>query len=68
MNKPILHYDHENDILYILLREGEEHHFVEVSEDILVEFDQNNQPIGIEIFHALDLITAAIGRDRLATV
>ncbi|RLT44827.1 MAG: DUF2283 domain-containing protein [Chloroflexi bacterium] len=66
MNRPILNYDQENDILYIVLREGEEDHFEEVTENILVEFDRNNQPIGIEIFNALQLITATLGREQLA--
>jgi uncharacterized protein YuzE len=66
MNKPTLHYDQEKDILYIVLREGPEHHFVEVAEDIIVEFDEHDQPIGIEIFNALKVITSAIGRERLA--
>ncbi len=66
MRRPILNYDQESDILYIVLREGEEDHFEEVTENILVEFDRNNQPIGIEIFNALQVITATLGREHLA--
>ncbi len=66
MDKPILNYDQESDILYIVLAEGEEDHFEEVTENILVEFDRNNQPIGIEIFNALHVLTAALGREHLA--
>jgi uncharacterized protein YuzE len=64
MTKPIVHYDHEQDILYIVLREGEEHHFDEVADGIIVEFDAVNQPIGIEIFNAMETIDAVIGRGR----
>ena len=65
MNKPILNYDQESDILYIVLREGEEDRFEEVTENILVEYDRNNQPIGIEIFNALQVIAATLGREHL---
>ncbi len=66
MSKPTLHYDPEKDILYIVLREGPEHHFAEVAEDVIVEFDEHDQPIGIEILNALKLITSTIGREHLA--
>lgn len=66
MRKPYLNYDKVNDILYIVIREGEEHHFDEVVEGIIVEFDENDQPIGIEINNASRVITQAIGRERLA--
>ena len=66
MNKPNLNYDQANDILYIVLREGTEDHFTEVVQGIVVEFDKNNQPIGIEINDASRVVTAAIGRERLA--
>lgn len=52
MNQSILNYDRTEDILYIVIREGEEHHFTEVADGITVEFDSENQPIGIEIFDA----------------
>ncbi|MBI5653607.1 MAG: DUF2283 domain-containing protein [Chloroflexi bacterium] len=66
MNKPALNYDQKNDILYIVIREGIEHHFDEIAEGIVVEFDENNQPIGIEIIAASRVVTSAIGRERLA--
>jgi uncharacterized protein YuzE len=65
MSKAILNYDRTNDILYIVIREGEEHHFVEVAEDIVVEFDRDDHPIGIEIFNVSRLMVSAIGRERL---
>ncbi|MBI3913340.1 MAG: DUF2283 domain-containing protein [Chloroflexi bacterium] len=66
MSKPYLNYDQANDILYIVIREGEEHHFDEVAEGIVVEFDKDNQPIGIEMINASRVVTSAIGRERLA--
>ncbi len=66
MNKPILNYDRTNDILYLVIREGEEHHFVETTEGIVVEFDERNQPIGIEIFDASHVLFQAMERSDLA--
>ena len=68
MSKPILNYDRENDILYLVIAEGEEDHFDEVTDGIVVEFDQHNRPIGIEIMQASQMMASAIGRDRLARV
>ena len=66
MNEPTLHYDSKNDILYLVIGEGEEHHFVEVAEGVMVEFDESDQPIGLEIFNASKLMVSTIGRERLA--
>ena len=62
----MLHYDQENDILYLVIEEGEEDHFIEVAEGISIEFDKNNKPIGLEIFNASKVLVSAIGRERLA--
>jgi uncharacterized protein YuzE len=61
-----MNYDKENDILYLVIREGEESHFGEVADGIVVEFDRDNQPIGIEILNASQVMASAIGRERLA--
>jgi uncharacterized protein YuzE len=66
MNKPILNYDQKNDILYIVIREGIEHHFDEIAEGIVVEFDERDHPIGIEIINASRVLTSAIGREQLS--
>jgi len=66
MKQQTLNYDKKNDILYFVLREGVEHHFVEVAEGITVEFDEDNQPIGLEIFNASKVMVSAIGQERLA--
>ncbi len=64
-NKSVLHYDEENNILYFVIREGEEHHFTELSEDITIEFDEHDEPPGLEIFNASKVLVTAIGRERL---
>ena len=47
---PKFHYDKEHDILYIVVRDGEE--FVEVCEGINLELNSEGRVIGIEIFNA----------------
>ncbi len=46
------HYDPESDSLYICVREGEEDSFEEIVPGINVEFDENQEVIGIEILNA----------------
>ena len=65
MNQPMLNYDRENDILYLVIREGEESHFGEAVDGVIIEFDRDNQPIGIEIMNAARVLASAIGRERL---
>ena len=38
----------------------------EVADGIVIEFDKDNQPIGIEILNASKVMTSAIGRERLS--
>lgn len=57
MKKPRVSYDVKKDILYILLRSGVEERFEDVSENITVEYDRKDRPIGIEIFHASKLLS-----------
>lgn len=52
MKKNKINYDKKKDLLYIMLREGTEERFEDISEDITVEYDAENRPIGIEIFNA----------------
>jgi uncharacterized protein YuzE len=63
MKQPQMNYDKEQDILYIVIREGEEHHFGEVADGISVEFDENNQPIGLEIFNASKVLLPVFKRE-----
>ena len=52
-------YDEENDILY-LAKEGEEKEFVEIQPGLSLEFDKNQQIIGIEIMQASRLLKEVI--------
>lgn len=53
-------YDSEADILYILLREGKIKDTVEVGEDVFVEYGENDEIIGIEIWQARKSIFPSI--------
>lgn len=52
MKKNKISYDKKKDILYIMLKDGVEERFEDISEDITVEYDAKDRPIGIEIFNA----------------
>ena len=45
-------YDADSDILYLLIREGKIKDTVEVSEDLFIEYDENDNPVGIELWRA----------------
>lgn len=45
-------YDAESDILYLLIKEGNIKNTVEVSEDMFIEYDENDEPVGIELWRA----------------
>ena len=51
MNKKY-NYDEKSDSLFIYLKEGEEENFEEIVPGINIEFDKNNEVIGIEILKA----------------
>lgn len=44
--------DVDSDILYLLIRDGEIKDTVEVSEDLFIEYDENDNPLGIELWRA----------------
>lgn len=46
------HYDKKSDSLFICLKEGEEESYEEIVPGISIEFDKNNEIIGIEILKA----------------
>lgn len=46
------HYDKKSDSLFIYLKEGKEESFEEIVPGINIEFDNNNEIIGIEILKA----------------
>ena len=51
-NQMMSRYDADADILYMLIKEGEIQDTVEVSEDLFIEYDEKNNPIGIELWSA----------------
>jgi len=66
MNKPTVRYDPKSDVLYFLVRDGEEERFVEVAEGVNVELDQEGQLLGVEILNASRFLRAVIGPEHLA--
>lgn len=56
MKKTKINYDAKKDILYIMLRRGAEERFEDLSENITVEYDAKDRPIGIEIFNASKML------------
>jgi len=56
MKKTKINYDNKKDILYLMLRKGTEERFEDISENITVECDAKNRPIGIEIFNASKIL------------
>ncbi|MDI6655255.1 MAG: DUF2283 domain-containing protein [Candidatus Hydrothermarchaeota archaeon] len=49
---PKFHYDKKHDVLYIVVKEGEEEEFVEIAEGVNIELNDKGELIGIEIFSA----------------
>ena len=45
-------YCPEGDILYILIKEGEVLDTDEIDEDVWIEYDENGEVMGIEIWNA----------------
>jgi uncharacterized protein YuzE len=54
MNDFKVHYDMEEDILY-LAKEGNEQEVVEISPGVNAEYDASGKLIGIEVFRASSL-------------
>lgn len=46
------HYDEKSDSLFIYLKEGEEERFEEIVPGINIEFNSQNEVIGVEILQA----------------
>lgn len=70
MKKTKINYDKKKDILYIVLRHGVEERFEDISENITVEYDAKDKPIGIEIFNASKFLGSKIlsSKSRSQTV
>jgi len=68
MNKPTAHYDPQSDVLYFLVRDGEEDRFEEVAEGVNVELDEEGQLLGVEILNASRFLRAAVGSERMIQI
>jgi len=64
MNEARVRYFAQSDILYLLVKEGREDRFVEVSEGVNVELDEQGQLLGIEILNASHLLPLLMGAKR----
>lgn len=49
-------YNSETDVLYIRLREGKIDESDEVKEGLIVDYDAEGKPIGIEVLDATELL------------
>lgn len=52
MNKPKLSYFEEEDVLHLVLAEGEEANSVELTPNLTAELNEKGELIGIEILNA----------------
>lgn len=68
MKKSKINYDKRKDILYIFLRAGIEERFEDISENITVEYDKNDRPIGIEIFNASKILGQKLFKSPLENI
>jgi uncharacterized protein YuzE len=55
-------FDEESDILYLSLKEGVTVDSEEIIEDVRVEYDEDGQVIGIEIFNITKMLATALGK------
>jgi len=58
-----VNYDAEEDILYIVVKEGPVSDSKEVDEDIRLEFDRNGEVAGIEIMNARRSIAKTLAQE-----
>lgn len=64
MNEARIRYFAESDVLHLLIKEGPEDRFVEVSEGVKVELDEQGQLLGIEILNASRLLPPLMSAKR----
>ena len=55
-NNPLVNYDSESDILYIVTKKGDEEEFIEIAPGVNVELDADGRVIGIEILNASEFL------------
>jgi len=47
-----VHYDKEQDILYLAFREGPSHEVMESAPNVILELDEKKEIMGLEIWNA----------------
>ena len=47
-----VHYDKENDVLYLAFKDGPIHEIIESAENVILELDERKEIIGLEIWDA----------------
>jgi len=52
---PRITYDEENDVLYVIIAEGEEEGFIELAPNINLEIGEKGRIIGIEILNVKEM-------------
>ena len=60
MSKMNMRYFEEQDVLHIVVADGEEVRSVELGPNITVELDENNQMLGVEILNASAFLRDAV--------
>jgi len=56
-------YDREEDILYLVVKEGQIFDSKDVNEDIRLEYDKNGEVAGVEIMNARRNIARTLARE-----
>ena len=60
MSKTVVRYFEQEDILHLLIAEGTESRSLELTPNISVELDENNELIGVEILNASAFLRDAV--------
>jgi uncharacterized protein YuzE len=60
MNKTRVRYFEQEDVLHLILAEGVESRSLEISPNITVELNDQNELIGVEILHASSFLRDAV--------
>lgn len=56
-------FDEETDILYISLKDGSAVDSEEIAENVRIEYDKQNQVIGIEIYNVTKLVAKNLAKE-----
>jgi uncharacterized protein YuzE len=60
MNKTRVHYFEQDDVLHLVLADGPESRSLELSPNITVELNDQDELIGVEILHASAFLRDAV--------